>query len=372
MFLSHVIKGGEEMDKEKLIDLTKQDAQFELASVQDVDLMKILCFATHEGENVNGTIFPPKVLINCYRTFIDKPVVIVPDKFNNPTGHGFDYDKQEFQNDKRVNVGHIVDAYPVVVLADDEMVRVWEASDLDNEDLKDGELRIVTELVIYKHYLYDIAERLKLLHEIGDLSFSMESVVDAYTTEDGGKVCTDISFTGLAIVDKPAFVRAKSIEVAGQKEDEEAMEFKEMYETEKAKNETLIAEKAVVDEELENTKTELASVKEQLADSKAEVATANAQIEALKPYKEKVETAEKEALGKERVAKLEKFGVKDLDAMELAEMSKDEFADKLIEAAENFKVEVAEQNQHDSIGVPFHDTNMKSDFEKLAEIFKEL
>lgn len=360
------------MDKEKLIDLTKQDAQFEMASVRDADLMKILCFATHEGENLNGTIFPPKILVNCYRTFIDKPVVVVPDKFNNPTGHGFDYNKQEFQNDKRINVGHIVNAYPVVILENGEMYEIWDVSDLDNENLKDGELRIVAELVIYKHYLYDIAERLKFLHEVGNLSFSMEAVVDAYTTEDGGKVCTDISFTGLAIVDKPAFVRAKSIEVAGQKEDEEAMEFKEMYEAEKAKNESLIAEKAVVDEELENTKTELASVKEELANSKAEVASVKAEVEALKPYKEKVEVAEKEALGKERVAKLEKFGIKDLDAMELAEMSKDEFADKLIEAAENMKIEVAEENQNGVIGVPVHNTGMKSDFDKLAEIFKGL
>lgn len=359
------------MDKEFLgIDLTKKDAQFEIASAQDADLMRILCYATHEGENINGTIFPPKILINCYQTFIDKPVVVVPDKFNNPTGHGFDFKKQVFQNDKRINVGHIISAYPVVVMEDGEVHRVWESSELDSEDLKGGELRIVTELVIYKHYLYDIAERLKLLHEIGNLSFSMEAITDAYSTEDGGRVCTNISFTGLAIVDKPAFVRAKSIEVAGQKE-EEAMEFKEMYEAEKAKNETLIAEKAVVDGELENAKTELASVKEELANSKAEVASVKAEVEALKPYKEKCEVAEKEALGKERVAKLEKFGAKDLDAMELAEMSKDEFADKLIEAAENLKVEVAEDTAG-IVGVPTHDTGMKSDFDKLVSIFKEM
>ena len=238
------------MDKDKIydIDLTKKQPRFEVASATDSDIMRILCFATHEGENLNGTIFPPKILINCYRTFIDKPVVIVPDKYDNPTGHGFDFKKQVFKNDERINIGHVVNAYPVVVMPNEELHWVYSSEELDFEENKDGELRIVTELAIYKHYYSDIAERLNLLHEIGDLKFSMEAVVDSYSTEEGGNVCTDISFTGLAIVDKPAFVRARSIEVSSQKEEDEAMEFKEMYEAEKAKNESLVAEKAVVDE----------------------------------------------------------------------------------------------------------------------------
>lgn len=355
-----------------ILDLTKKDTMFEVASARDDDLMQVLCYATTEGENVNGTIFPPKVLFNSYKSFIDKPVVIVPDKFNNPTGHGFDYKKRQFQNEKRVQVGHIIDAYPVVV-KDDEQFRIWEIDELDSEDLKDGELRIVTAIVIYKHYFADIAQRLKLLHELGNLKFSMEAVVDCYKTEDGGQVCTDINFTGLAIVDKPAFVRAHSIEVASQKEDEQ-MEFKEMYEAEKAKNETLIAEKALVDEELENTKTELAEVKEELANSKAEVATVTAQVEALKPYKEKVEVAEKEQLGKDRAAKLAKFGVKDADVQELAEKSPEEFADMLVEAADSMVVEVAEEKDEGEnvFGLPQHDTGMKSDKDKLLSCLNGL
>lgn len=361
------------MDKNKLvdIDLTKKQPKFEIASATDSDIMRILCFATHEGENLNGTIFPPKILINCYRTFIDKPVVIVPDKFDNPTGHGYDFKKQTFKTDERINVGHVVNAYPVVVTDDEELHWVYSPEELDSEELKNGELRIVTELAIYKHYYSDIAERLKLLHEINDLKFSMEAVVDSYSTEDGGNVCTDITFTGLAIVDKPAFVRARSIEVSSQKEEDEAMEFKEMYEAEKAKNETLIAEKTAVAEELESTKTELAEIKEELANSKAEVATAQAQVEELKPYKEKVELAEKEALGKERAEKLAKFGVTDVDTMELAEKSKDEFADMVLEAAENFKPEVKVAEVEEPIGVPTYDTSMKTDFEKLVAIFKD-
>jgi hypothetical protein len=355
------------MDNDKFIniDLTKKDAKFEIASAQDSDLMRILCYATHEGENLNGTIFPPKILINCYRTFIDKPLVIVPNQFNDPTGHGFDYKKQKFDNTKRVQIGHVIDAYPVVVGNDNEPIRVWEAEDLDRDEYSGKELRIVTVLVVYKHYFADIAERLKMLHELGDLKFSMEAVVDAISTEDGGRVCTDIAFTGLAVVDNPAFVRAHSIDVASQKEDED-MDFEKLYQDEKAKNETLTAEKAVVDKELEEVKTELADIKEELANSKAEIANKNAEIESLNVYKEKVETAEKEELGKQRAAKLAKFGVKDADVNELAEKSKDEFADMLIEAAEKMEVaSVTETNE--VIGLPQHNTEVKSNKEKLLE-----
>ena len=358
------------MDKDKLlvdIDLTKKEPTFEVASTYDSDIMRILCFATHEGENLNGTIFPPKILMSSYRTFVDKPVVIVPNKFDNPTGHGFDFKSQKFDNSKRINIGHIVDAYPVIV-KDDEIYRIWDIEELDMEEYQGGELRIVTALAIYKHYYADIAERLKLLHDIDDLKFSMEAVVDAYSTEDGGKVCTDIQFTGLAIVDNPAFVRAHSIEVSSQKEEDEAMEFKEMYEAAKAENETLIAEKEAVVAELETAKTELAEVKEELANSKAEVAQVQAEVESLKPYKEKVEMAEKEELGKARAAKLEKFGVKEADAMELAEKSKEEFADMLLEAAD--KMVVTASAEEEVIGLPNHNTNMKSNREKLLEIFK--
>lgn len=358
------------MDKNKFfIDLTKKDSKFEVASARDSDLMQILCYATHEGENENGTIFPPTILFNTYTTFVDKPVVIVPDNFNNPTTHGYDYKTKKFDNKKRVQVGHVVDAYPVMV-KDDEVFRIWDAEELNSDEFEDAELRIVTAIVVYKHYFLDIAERLQLLHSLGNLNFSMEAVVDAYQTEEGKTLCTNIKFTGLAIVDKPAFTRAKSIEVASKKE-EEQMDFKELYEAEKAKNETLIAEKAVIEEDLESTKTELAETKEELANSKAEVVTANAEIKSLQVYKEKIEKAEKEKLGEDRGAKLEKFGVKDYDKNELAEKTPEEFADMLISAAE--KMEVASVNKDDDyIGVPQHNTGMKSDKEELLSCFNTI
>ena len=359
--------------EQKIVDLTKKETQFELASVKDADLMKILCYAVTEGKNVNGAIFPRTELMASYRTLIDKPVVIVPDKFNNPTTHGYDYKKKAFMNDKRVNIGHIVDAQPVIVTQDGEVHNVYSLEDLNAEELKDGELRIITTLVIYKHYLYDIAERLKLLHELGNLSFSMESVVDSYEGEDGSRICSNISFTGLAIVDKPAFAKAKSIEVAGQKEDEDFMEFKEMYEAEVKKNteltEEINKEKANSSElanQIESLQNEISEIKEELANSKKDVASAQAEVESLKPFKEQVQIAEKAKLGEERVAKLEKFGVKDADANELAEMSKEDFADKLVEAAENMTVEMAEE--HELYGLPVHNTSTESDMKRLMSL----
>lgn len=347
------------------IDLTKGKRDIELASLHDADLMRITCYATTEGENLNGTIFPRKILMSSYASFIDKPLVIVPDKFNNPTTHGFDFKNRTFDLEKRKHIGHITNAFPVMVSENGEIFRIWGMEELDFEEYAECELRIVTELVVYKNYFNDIAERLEFLHSVDNLSFSMEALVNAYDTNDGGKVCTDIMFTGLAIVDDPAFVSAKSIEVSEKEEND--MEFKEMYEAEKAKNEALIAEKTSVETELASVKEEVASTKEELANVKTELAEVKAENESLKPFKEKVEFAEKEELGKARLAKLEKLGVKDLDAMELAEKTKEEFADMLVEAAENYVPEVA-SNQDNSIGLPNHNTGMKSNKDKLIEI----
>ena len=68
-------------------ELLRKNDIFEIGSVQDVDLMKIRCFGTHEGVNENGTDFPRDMLLECYPTFIDKPLILVQDSFGLPTGH---------------------------------------------------------------------------------------------------------------------------------------------------------------------------------------------------------------------------------------------------------------------------------------------
>lgn len=343
------------MDKQNMIsavDLTYANPKIEIASQWDSDLMRIKAYAVTEGRNLNGTIFPRKLLYMSYRSFIDKPVVIVPNKNDLPTGHGFDFKKETFDISKRKNIGHITDAYPVLIDVHGEVQEVYDVETLDK--YPDSELRIVVHMVIYKSYYADISERLESLHKNGNLSFSMESIISAISTDDNGKVATDIAFTGLAIVDKPAFVNSKSIELA--EKEEKNMEFKEMYEAEKARNEVLIAEKTSVETELASVKDEVASTKEALATAKTELAEAQATIESLKPYKEQVEVAEKEALGQARAEKLAKLGV-EVEATELAELTKEEFADKLIEAADSFKPEVAEVKKPE-VSANFHETKL--------------
>lgn len=323
------------MDNKKVmdIDLTTISNKIEMASYYDADLMRIKAFATTEGRNLNGTIFPRQNLLLAYRSFIDKPVIIVPTSDNSPSGHGFNFKNGTFDLNKRKHVGHITNAYPVIVNEDGEIFEIYCVEDIAN--CPDGELRIVTEMVIYKNYFTDIAERLEFLHNIGELAFSMEALVSAISTDDGGKVCTEIAFTGLAIVDNPAFVNSKSISVS--EKEEENMELQEMYDA-------LVAEKADVDSKLEEATNEITSLKEELAEVKGELATVKAEKETaiaeLTPFKEKVEADKKAALGNERAEKLAKFKV-EKDATELAELTKEEFVDMLVEAAENFKPEVA-------------------------------
>ena len=336
------------MDNKKVmdIDLTTISNKFEMASYYDADLMRIKAFATTEGRNLNGTIFPRQNLLLAYRSFIDKPVIIVPTSDNSPSGHGFNFKDGTFDLNKRKHVGHITDAYPVIVDTEGNIHVIYDYEEAAN--YPDGELRIVTEMVIYKNYFTDIAERLEFLHNIGELAFSMEALVSAISTDDGGKVCTEIAFTGLAIVDNPAFVNSKSISVS--EKEEENMELQEKYDA-------LVAEKAVVDSKLEEVTNEVTSLKEELAEVKGELATVKAEKETaiaeLTPFKEKVEADEKAALGVARAEKLAKFKV-EKEATELAELTKEEFVDMLVEAAENFTPEVVKNIDgvpHDNIVV---------------------
>lgn len=331
------------MEKENSIniDLTSDDLNEEviMAAVEDADLLKIKCYAVHEGKNGNGLIMLREVLLNSYRTLIDKPVVIEPDKNDFPLKHGYDYKTKQFNHDKRKTIGHVVDAYPVIVKQDGTVVNVYDIEDTNEVA---GELRIVTQLVVYKQYYPNIVERIKFLHNVDNLSFSIEAITRVINADDNTRVASQAGFTALAIVDVPAFEHSKSIEVAA-KEDNGMEELQ-------AKFEQALADKVALETNVANLETELASVKdenvslkEELANTKVEVASLQTEKEnivaELTPYKEKVELAAKEALGKERAAKLSKLGV-EKDATELASMSKEDFADLVLNTVENASVNI--------------------------------
>lgn len=356
------------MDKEQVIinvDLTTKD-NIELSSVSSADLMYVRAFATHEGVNANKIRFRREVLLKSYKTLINKPVVLVADRNNLPTGHGYSYATKSFDENKRKYIGHITNAFPVIVDAEDGIHTI--AEDLGEVEIPEGELRICVDFVVYKYYLNEIAERLEFLHNIGDFNFSIESKTFGNTEENGIRECEDILFTALAVVSNPAFPHSQSITVAEEKE-EHLMDFEKMYNDLKADYDALVAANTQ-NEELSN---ELAEVKTELAEVKGQLNQANATIETLKPYKEKVEVAEKEALGKQRAEKLAKFGVKVENTMELAEKTVNEFADMLCEAADNMTVVASQETKEDEIiGMVSVKSTMASDKEKLMAIFKDL
>ena len=352
------------MDKEQVIinvDLTSKE-NIELSSVNSADLMYVRAFATHEGVNANGVRFKRETLLKSYKTFIDKPVIMVADKNNLPTGHGYSYATKTFDESKRKYIGHITNAFPVIV--NDEGVFTM-AEELDENEFPNGELRVCVDFVVYKYYLNEIAERLQFLHDIGDFNFSMESKTFGNTEKDGIRDCEDILFTGLTVVARPAFPHSQSITVAEEKE-EHLMDFEKMYNDLKADYDTLVANNAQ-NEEMAN---ELAEVKTELAEVKGQLAEANSTIESLKPYKEQVEIAEKEALGKERANKLAKFGVQVENTIELAEKTANEFADMLCEAADKMVV-VASVEPKEELGMINASTSMVSNKDKLIAIFKD-
>ena len=116
-------------NKEIEINLTDAKKNFEFASINDADLLRIKAYAATEGENLNGTVFPRKILFLAYRTFVDKPVIIVPNRDDLPTGHGYDFKKETFDINKRKNIGHITDAYPVLVNEYGDAISVYDVSD---------------------------------------------------------------------------------------------------------------------------------------------------------------------------------------------------------------------------------------------------
>lgn len=319
------------------IELLKKTDKFEVGAVNGKDLMKIKCFATHEGVNENGTSFTREMLLECYHTFIDKPLILVSDIFGKPTGHGFDYSTGKFDTDKRKQVGHISNAYPCIVKDNGEIV---EVSGVDIEDFPEGEFRIICDLIFYKFYLSEIAEIIYNLHTNGMLKFSMEGLTSGDIDENGIKHCTSIQFTGLAIVKYPAFKNSFSLEVAEKKEKGGTqLEFEKLYNELKVTHDALIATNAVTVAELLEVKAELVIANTELeakeaivAEKDVELATVVAEVENLKPFKEKVESEKKAELGKKRFERLSKLGAVDKTAEELSTMDQETYSALLEDA----------------------------------------
>lgn len=347
-----------------LFESTSQE--IETASVEDQDLLRIRCFSVHEGLNENGTAIFRQVLLDSYKSFIDKPVVIVTDKNDKPTGHGYDFKNKRFLESRRRYVGHITNAFPCIVCEDGS---IQDVTTMAAQDYPAGEFRIVCDLVIYKKYLGELAETLTDLHIDGKLKFSMEGLMDASVSPDGIKYCTKMHFTALAIVQFPAWKNCYSVEIA--EKGDRSMDFEQLYKDEQEKNSVLVAEKAAVVTERDALSEEVTQLKEELAEAKGVIADKEAEIQSLTVYKDQVETAEKESLGKERKERLEKYGETKYSTVELAEMTKEEFVEALESAVDSYTPTATEVGEK-LIGTFVSEQTTKSKGDRLAEILIEL
>ena len=396
-------------DKNKiLLDMTKGVEKIELGSVCEDDLMFIRCFATTEGKNLNGTYFSRRLLANSYSTFLDKPLVIVPSYLGEPTGHGYDFINKRFKNDERKVVGHIVDV-DLCVVSDSEEIRILNDDDIYSDRYLsfDGELRVLCTVVVYQHYLTEVADVIRNLHDQHRLNFSMEGLMDATEGDDGVKYADDITFTGLAIVKNPAFVNSYSLEVAeildneggvvmaesnknqnqnqnqNNKDNSGATVTKEKYGALLQKYNDLLEKYNALkeqksggssnsgsDSKSQDTKASV-DMANKYTEALEEIAELKSQIKELTPFKERIETAEKLQVGKDRLERLSKLSKVDVTAEQLAEMSEAEYIEMLEKAVDAKKP--ATETAEEIDGVIFdHSAGGKSNKSILLDAIAEL
>ncbi|MCK9191174.1 MAG: hypothetical protein M0P10_06500 [Sphaerochaetaceae bacterium] len=378
---------GDENKKSINIELLENNKKLEFSSVEDADLMRIKCFATHEGVNLNNTEFTREVLLEAYPSFIDKPLFIVPNDAGEPTGHGFDFVKKEFDTDKRKVVGHIADAFPCMVNNGNTTM----CSGMQDDEIMNaqGEMRIVCTCIVYKNYLAEVADMLERFHTEGNLNFSMEGIVDCCTDADGVRHCSNIQFTGLTIVKNPAFQHSKSVAVAEKKDeggndkdmDEKLKALQAKYDALLAKYNALKNEKGGAKEKPEAKPAPVDKKKKACAEVNIdkftevleELASLKVEVAELKPYKEKVDSDKANALGEKRHKRLQSLGYTEKSVEELAKMSQEEYVTLLeqvmdkndkAKAAKGGNKEVAEDIQ----GVLQYSPNVKNEKDELLEI----
>lgn len=402
-----------------LLDMTKNVEKLELGSIRNEDLMFIKCYATTEGKNLNGTYFSRRLLAQSYLTFIDKPLVIVPSYLGEPTGHGYDFINKRFKNDERKVVGHIIDSKLVIVPEPSTSSSDHEDEDLivlTDEDISSGkflvykgELRVLCTVVVYQHYLNEVADIIRDLHSQNKLNFSMEGLMNATEGDDGTVYADDITFTGLAIVKNPAFVNSYSLEVAeildnkggavmaetgknqnmnqnnqgnqgnqnnknsGQgstvpkeKYDELLQKYNDLFEKYNALKKQGGSNSN--SKQNNNNSNEMAS---KYTEALEEIAELKSQVEELVPFKERIETAEKLQVGKDRLERLSKLSKVDVTAEQLAEMSEAEYIEMLEKAVDAKKP--ATETAEEIDGVIFdHSAGGKSNKSILLDAIAEL
>lgn len=306
--------------------------EFGSVNNNEKDEMYIKCFLTTEGVNKNNFKFTRKVLLESFTTFIGKPVVIVPDENNLPTGHGYDNRSKKFDDKKRKIIGIIYDV-ELVIVRDGVILHLHDFPTQEDFMNAKGEMRIIGHLNVWKFYFPQIAEKLDLLNYFENLCFSMEAVTNVKEV-DGVKVCTEATFQGVAIVQKPAFEKSKAIMVCENdtKEEEELELEQALAELEQVKQENVELASAK-----DNLSNEVNSLKEVNSSLTNQVTTLSEELTSLQEYRTKYEALQKEKLGQERMSKLNKVGSHEYTCETLAEKTDVEFAEIVIALADAIK-----------------------------------
>ena len=315
--------------------LPKLTDKMETAGYSDLDIMAIQAVIVYEGisDDSRQLLIEKADLEKAIDSLDGKPVRILFDG-ENPTGHGYNQDTQTF-SPLVANIGFIH----------------WAWGKTNEEE--NNRYEAVCDMVIWQKYYPEISNRLRQLHQSGELKFSFEMERDFEMTPEGYKKLFNIHFTGVAIVKNPAFEQTRSLLVAelinegGRKNVDELLKLlgtlKETIGTEIA--EQFKTNLGILNEKITTLQAEKEVSLNTITDMKSEIAEKDGVIKTIEAerdeFKGTVEIAEKSKLGAERTEKLKKYGEVKQTETELAEMTKDEFVAVLEDVVCNFKPEIA-------------------------------
>ncbi|QJT70421.1 hypothetical protein [Microcystis phage MaeS] len=261
--------------------------KFELAEEKDyIDITYILASSVANG---NGALFLKEELEERGSTIVNTPLIIVPSwSDNSPTGHS-------------------VEDFPKIGW-DAKIIGTHIASETFEED---GITHLKTTARVWKIRYPEIAQTLVNLHELGKLTFSMETRYSDVEVNGTVRTLKGINFIGSAAVDDPANPYSYSLEVAKRRQKEEkVVTFEQAMQILKEANADayLLVTNEVAT--LRKTSEEVATLKTTNEELVTSLGTANSTADTLKEevaeYKRKEEEAATNAVGEARLAEMAK------------------------------------------------------------------
>lgn len=223
------------------------------AGLEDKDVLRVSFIPVAEGINGNGDEFPREELQKSVQTFVGKPILVHYVDLENaiPAGH----------RGAKI-VGAILTA--------------------EGREDEDGRYKVFCEGIIYARRFPREARAVLKQYAENRLFFSMETFFTSYVSTPTSRQLRGLTFTGAAIVDRPAEPAAIGLSVGAEGEPNEGGNTMELEALQK-ENESLKAELAKVKAELEKERSAKieAEAKASATEEKAEkiITELNAKIE---------------------------------------------------------------------------------------------